>query len=111
MGFILCLIVIFIFESEWPLWAPFVIIGIGIFMCICSKILAVFIEPRVASPKQKRIFHRMTMAELDWSNKHSVYSDNYSLQNEPYKVSDAAFSKPSSNKRWSFTKKIQNEKR
>ena len=101
---VLSLCVIFIFEPEWPLWAPFVIIGVVVVMSVCSKVTAVYIKPRCSTPKQKALFDRMSMAESHWTPKQT----GFGIEKAPYKVSaEFTLTKPLKQKRWSFTRQQQ----
>ena len=90
---IMALIVIFIFESEWPFWAPFVIIGTILFMCIVSKCVSCCIAPRILTDEQKKRFRQMAMHESYYGHKNNVYGQGSGgiSTYEPYRKSDKEF--------------------
>lgn len=92
---IMALIVIFIFESEWPIWAPFAVIGTCLFMCIVSKLVSCCIAPRILTEEQKKRFQQMKMHESTFFHKDNVYGQELAGSSkstyEPYRKSDKEF--------------------
>ena len=99
---IISLIVIFIFEPEWPFWAPFAIIGAGLFMCLLSKCVSSCIKPRILTKAQEKRFHKMTMDESFIMHRDSIYGSECWDDNDDYSYNDDAyleepFTRPPSN--------------
>mmetsp|Transcript_5463 Transcript_5463/g.4767 ORF Transcript_5463/g.4767 Transcript_5463/m.4767 type:complete len:252 (-) Transcript_5463:253-1008(-) len=92
---IMALIVIFIFEEDWPFWAPFAVIGSILFCCLLSKCVASCIKPRILTKEQKKRLFKMAMDESMYIHKQNVTGQgsdgtfSYSLNDNAY--DDKAF--------------------
>ena len=84
---ILSLIVIFIFEPEWPFWAPFAVIGTVLFMGLLSKFVSKCIKPRILTEEQKTKFYRLAMHESYLNHHENVYGP-YSRHNQVVNLYD-----------------------
>eukprot|EP01084_Bolivina_argentea_P255011 428827_1 len=90
---VLSLIVVSIFETEWPVWVPCAVIASVLLISICLKLLSNTIQTRVIPKERQRYFnklldeqsfreqtenaHAVKQPKKRWSfNKHKSYKDD-----------------------------------